>query len=187
MHFSLVGTKKMLADSNPAVITGYLEYPGCLLAVDTDHTELGILLIPFRWNRVKDQAKIALLAGLDRSRRDRLYVDVGLAGADQTERYRQPLSVLPDVAMEANLNRNRVDRSITGIRDLAVDIGDLGPGKAIGFAHLEVAEGQAGSIGVGGSHTGAPGWGVRVDTVAYHEPGANAYNDRYRSDDPRQP
>jgi hypothetical protein len=36
-----------------------------LLAMHTDHANLGILLVPFRRNCIKNQAKIALLPRLD--------------------------------------------------------------------------------------------------------------------------
>jgi len=38
-----------------------------LLAMHIDHTNLGILLVPFRRNCIKNKAKIALLPRLDRS------------------------------------------------------------------------------------------------------------------------
>jgi hypothetical protein len=43
--------------------------------------------------------------------------------------------------METDLDGDRGEGSIPAVGDLAVDIGDLGPGKAGCFAHLEAADG----------------------------------------------
>ena len=112
-----------------------------LLAMHTDHTNLGILLVPVSGNGIKNQAKVALLPRLDRSGRDRLDIDVWLAGPDKAERHGQPLSILANITMESDLNGDRGECSVTRIGELAVDICDFRPGKGICLAHLETADG----------------------------------------------
>ena len=107
-----------------------------LLAVDTDNTELGILLVPVAGDSVENQAEVPLLPRFDGSSRDRLDVDVWLASPDKAEGYGQPLSILPDIAMEAYLDGNCSEDAIACVRDLTVDIGHFRAGKAVRFAHL---------------------------------------------------
>ena len=166
-------------------LPGYPKYPGCLLAVDTDHTDFGILLIPVRGHVVENQAKVALLPWFDWSGGNRPYIDVGLSGADKTQGHSQSLSILPNVAVEADLNRDCGESAIARVLDLAVDIRDFSPGKAVCFAHLQAADRQAGSIGVGRSHASAGGWRVRVDTIADHDPEPKTHDDHGCGDDPR--
>jgi hypothetical protein len=148
VHFSLVGKKKMLGGGADELHRYRERQSAGLFATDADHPKLGELEIPVRRDSVENQAKVAALAWFDGRGRDWLGIDVRLAGTYQAERDGRPLGKLTHIAMEANLDGDGVESAIAGIGDLAVDVGDLSPGKAGRFAHLYIADGQLGGIRV---------------------------------------
>lgn len=54
-----------------------------LTGLDTNHSDLRILLIPIGRNAVEDQAEVAGVAGFERLRRDGFRVNIGFPRADE--------------------------------------------------------------------------------------------------------
>ena len=132
-----------------------------LFAMHADNPDLWVLEVPIRRNGVENQAKIAALAGFDGRCRDWLQIDIGLAGADEGQRKGQPLGKLTHIAVETDLDGDRGESLISMIRDLTVDISDLGSREAGRLAHLEAAYVQVRGVGVGRGHAGSVG-GLRI-------------------------
>src|ERR1700689_4388451 len=158
-----------------------------LPAVHTDHADLRKLKVPVCRYSVKDQAEIAALPWLYRRRRDWLGIDVRLAGAYEAEREGHSLGKLAYITVKANLDGNRGQRSVPAVNDLAVDVGDFGPGKAGSLAHLQTADGELGGIGVGRSHPRAGSGGLRVGAASNHDQNAKAQDGHHSSNNPGQP
>src|ERR1700760_1387281 len=157
-----------------------------LTATDADNPGLGNTLIPIRRHGVKNQAKVSCLTRLNGGSRNRLSIHVRFAGANQAEWDRQPLGELTHVIVEADLNGDSGHGPVAAVGDLAVDIGDLGAGKASGLAHLDAAEAQLGGVRVGGRHAGADGSVRRAAATGYYED-PKSHDDYRRGDDPRHP
>ena len=96
----------------PGYCEARYEWASVLLAVDADHADLWILLVPVGGYGVENQAEVAVLPRFDGGGRDWLGIDVGLAGADQAEREGHSLGILADIAMEADLDGDRGEGSI---------------------------------------------------------------------------
>ena len=112
-----------------------------LLCMYADDTDLRKLQIPVRGDSVEDQTEVPGLAWLNGSRGDWLGIHIGLPGTDEAKGKRHPLGELANIAMETDLDGNRGERLIPGVGELAVDVGDLSPGKTGGFTHLQAADG----------------------------------------------
>lgn len=121
-----------------------------------DDPDLGILLVPALGDVVEDEAELACFARLDGGGRYRFCIHVGLAGADEAERHRLFLGEDVGVVAKGYLHGDAGERFVSVVGDGAVEIGQLCPGHAGGFAHLEVGERQAGGIGIGRGQSGSP-------------------------------
>jgi len=78
----------------------------------------------------------------------RLRIDIRVAGADEVERHRFVLGDSVGVAVKEHLDGDGGDGARAAIGDDAVEVGDLASGEVGGLAHGDLAEFEAGGVGV---------------------------------------
>ena len=128
-----------------------------LLGRDCDHPDFGVVLVPVLGEAVEDEAEVAGFARVDGGGADGLRIYIRLAGAYEREWHRLLFGDGILEAVEGDLDGDGGDGLLAGVGDLTVDVGGLGTGDAAGLAHLEVADGETGGVGVGRGEAGSAG------------------------------
>lgn len=187
------GRKKQEAEHGPWAGSRGFPLPAsrfrlpALLGGDCDHPDFGVVLVPVLGEAVEDEAEVAGFARVDGGSGDRLRIDIRLAGADEGERHRLFPGDGVFEAVEGDLDGDGSDGLLAGVGDLTVDVGGLGAGDAAGLAHLEVADGETGGVGVRRGEAGSAGID-RLRPMGDREDNADEDDDQGddKGDDPGQ-
>ena len=103
-----------------------------------DDANLRKSAIPVLGDRIEDQAKIRLIAGLEWSSRNRLHIDIWLTHPDNLERLGLVLRHLVYRVAEEHLHGNARDRPLAVVRNVPVHVGDLAASQVGRLAHGQV-------------------------------------------------
>lgn len=115
--------------------------------LDLDDADLGYLRVPVLGNGLEDEAKVPLVAWLQRVRTNRLSIDIGFARADKGERQSVDLRRHGFVVAKDYLHGNPGDTLVASVLDVSVDKSRLSTGEAGRFAHGKLGYRKIASIG----------------------------------------